>query len=286
MKLYVILSLICIFIIFCVYMKQNKKYKLSLMAIFRSEHEYLKEWLDHHIAQGVDHFYLYSNDEKMYNYKFLDQYTCITLIPWTAPKNDQDGTIQRKAYTHCVKTYGNESQYLMMVDIDEFLTPTQSNTRVIDFINSIDTLNTKAIKVQRYDFGSNGHTKKPKTPVTESYKKHESVCSSYKTMANTDYIDKNAKFYGVHDFVFLNKSGKVYNSYFNYTKNNYEFKPNGCDVKSKNEIPFVLNHYYTKSYEEYMDRCKMWEGGGVNNIRYRKDCEKLFHEKENTLNNE
>lgn len=275
MNYIIILAIITVLLIFF-FIRSNKKYTFSIMAIFKNENEYMEEWLDLHISQGIDHFYLYSNDENMVNYKFLDKYTCITLIPWTNVKNDENGTIQKKAYYHCVQNYSNETQYLMMVDIDEFLTPTKQNIRVIDFINSIDPKTTKAIKIQRYDFGSNGHIKKPTGKVTDNYLKHETICSSYKTIANTDFINKNVRFYGVHDFVFLNKPGKIYNAYFDYK---YTGFPNGCNKNNINEVPIVLNHYYTKSYEEYMTRCNMWKDGGVNNINYRKNCEKLFHEK-------
>jgi len=34
------------------------KYYLSLMSMFKNEAEIMKEWLDHHLGHGVDHFYL------------------------------------------------------------------------------------------------------------------------------------------------------------------------------------------------------------------------------------
>ena len=37
-------------------------YDLAIVAIFKDEGKYLKEWLDYHLLAGVDHFYLYNND--------------------------------------------------------------------------------------------------------------------------------------------------------------------------------------------------------------------------------
>jgi hypothetical protein len=246
------------------------------MGIFKNEHNYLKEWLDHHISQGIDHFYLYCNDIHIKNYPYLftpyyKKY--ITLIYWTNKKNSKSNTIQRQAYTDCVQKYSNESTYLMMLDIDEFIININPNKKVIDFINSLNHNDTKALKIQRYNFGSNGHDIKPLGSVMNNYKKHEKICSSYKTMANCDYIDIEKNFYGVHDFNFLPKNGKIYNEYFSYRYTGY---PIGCKKTDKNEIPLVINHYYTKSREEYLNRCKMWENGGVNNVGYRKNCEKKF----------
>ena len=33
-------------------------YDLAVVAIFKDEARYLKEWLDYHLLAGVEHFYL------------------------------------------------------------------------------------------------------------------------------------------------------------------------------------------------------------------------------------
>ena len=88
------------------------KNKLSIMAIFKNEELYLEEWLQHHIKEGINHFYLYSNDKNMEKYKFLDKYTDkITLIPWTNVTHSIHSTVQRDAYTHCIQNYINKYDF-------------------------------------------------------------------------------------------------------------------------------------------------------------------------------
>lgn len=41
--------------------EEQKKYYVSICAIFKNEAKYLKEWIDYHLIVGVDHFYLYNN---------------------------------------------------------------------------------------------------------------------------------------------------------------------------------------------------------------------------------
>lgn len=272
---FIITIMIFLYINECKYepFENSSKYNLCIMGIFKNEELYLEEWLNHHINQGISHFYLYSNDENMHKYPYLSKYTdYITLIPWTDKVNKKDDTVQRQAYNHCVENYNNEYKYIMMLDIDEFIIPIDGKSKVIDIINSLDT-DTKAIKVQRYDFGSNSHAHKPDGNVMDNYKKHEMICSSYKTIANAKYIDTKTKFFGVHDFPFKDDKGRVYNSYFDYKYKGY---PNGCLLNSVNEVPLVINHYYTKSYDEYLKRCEMWKNGGINAIGYRKNCKQLF----------
>lgn len=256
----------------------------SIMAIFKNEELYLEEWLQHHIKEGIDHFYLYSNDTNMKKYEYLDKYMDkITLIPWIDIKPSIYSTVQRDAYTHCIKNYNNKYDYLLMLDIDEFLVSLLDNKRVIDIINKLDKNKTKTVKIQRYNFGSDGHIKKPLGNIVNNYKKHEKICSSYKALANSKFLDVNSNYYGVHDHPYNDVDGIIYNSYLKYDEdydNESYIGPNRCDKNSINEIPLVINHYYTKSQEEYMERCKLWVNGGINNIGYRDNCEENFKEKD------
>lgn len=258
--------------------------KLSIMAIFKNEELYLEEWLQHHINEGINHFYLYSNDEDMEKYKFLDKYRDkITLIPWTNIISSIYSTVQRDAYIHCIQNYINKYDFLLMLDIDEFLVPLLKNRKVSDIVNKLDKDKVKSVKIQRYNFGSDGHVKKPFGSVMQNYKKHEKICSSFKAMANSKYIDTSHIYYGVHDHPYKNKDGIIYNSYFKYIEDkntNTYIGPNSCTIHNINEIPLVINHYYTKSQEEYVNRCKLWVNGGINAVGYRKDCDENFKEKD------
>ena len=55
----------------------EKKYKLSICAIFKNEANYLKEWIEYHRMVGVEHFYLYNSppgktgDGRLGNYPAL-----------------------------------------------------------------------------------------------------------------------------------------------------------------------------------------------------------------------
>lgn len=259
--------------------KNTKKiYSISIMCIFKNEHDYIDEWIEYHKSQGIEHIYMYCNDPNFSNYPFIfnNKYkNFITVIDWVNKKNQGPMTIQRQAYTHCVKNYSEQTQFLLMLDLDEFLVPIKGYSKVSEYINSIKSNwdKIKAFKIPRYDFGSSGHITKPNGSVMSNYKLHEKICSSYKTMANTDFVNKNENFFGVHDFNFLNKTGKIYNNNFGYHETGF---PNSCKNNFINEIPLVINHYYTKSYQEYLTRCQLWKDGGINPIGHRTDCENKF----------
>ena len=209
------------------------------------------------------------------------------MIDWVNKQNNGVNTIQKQAYTHCVQNYSDQTQFLLMLDIDEFIVPIKPYLKVYDYINELKPQwnQIKAFKIQRYNFGSNGHQTKPNGDVMANYTLHEKICSSFKTLANTDFIDKKKNFYGVHDYNYIDDNDsinkpKIYNDYFGYHETGF---PNSCKVDSINEIPLIINHYYTKSYQEYLSRCELWKNGGINPINYRTDCENKFF-KLNDLN--
>lgn len=280
-KYILIIILLLSLTLFLITRDTKHKYFLCIVAIFKNEESYINEWIDHHRNQGVDHFYLYCNDPNFNKYNIIGN--DITIIDWTNKINMEDGnSIQKQAYYDCVKKYSNDTKYLMLLDIDEFLFPENKNIKSIDIIKNYPK-NDKiiSIRVPRYDYGSNGHKIKPNGNIVDNYKKREKICSSFKTIINTKYINKNIRFYKVHDFQYSNYDGKIYNKNFNYDLG----YPSGCYKNFINESGLMIKHYFTKSFEEYIDRCNMWKNGGVNAGGFRKDCDiKKYNLNEETKN--
>ena len=94
---------------------------LAVCAIFKDEGRYIEEWLDFHLAQGVEHFYLYDNGSTDDGLRRLSPYITrglVTLIDW--PVAFSEGA-QPRAYSHCVAQVKDRVHWLAFIDIDEFL---------------------------------------------------------------------------------------------------------------------------------------------------------------------
>lgn len=103
-------------------------YDLSICAIFKDEAPYLKEWIEFHKLQGVEHFYLYNNNSSDHYKKVLRPYIenkTVTLVQWKYNFESGDRykwlEIQSDAYTDCIKEYGKKSNWIAFIDADEFL---------------------------------------------------------------------------------------------------------------------------------------------------------------------
>jgi hypothetical protein len=108
------------------------KHYLSACAIFRDEGPYLREWIEFHRLQGVEHFYLYDNLSTDDGPEILAPYVetgIVTLRGW----GHQPG--QLLAYFDAVVRLrtSNATRWCAFLDIDEFLySPT--GQRVADLL--------------------------------------------------------------------------------------------------------------------------------------------------------
>ena len=115
------------------------KYELSICAIFQNEAPYLKEWIEFHKLQGVQHFYLYDNRSNDLPSRVLNEYVKrgeVTLINW--PLFGQIHS-QNKAYEHALRLTSGKSKWVAFLDTDEFLfCPTGKN--ICEFVKPFESL--------------------------------------------------------------------------------------------------------------------------------------------------
>jgi len=104
--------------------KNNYRYQLSVCSIFRDEARFLKEWIEFHRMVGVEHFYLYNHmSEDDYN-QILQPYIeegIVELFDWPTGPDVLVRNIQAAVYTNCVNVCRNETKWLAVIDVDEFL---------------------------------------------------------------------------------------------------------------------------------------------------------------------
>lgn len=112
---------------------QAYEYNLSVAAIFRDEAPYLREWIEYHKLQGVEHFYLYNNLSEDNYAEVLAPYVKsgeVTLIDWAyehADLPDWD-KLQISAYNRAIELAKKKTVWLAIIDIDEFLVPIKSSS--------------------------------------------------------------------------------------------------------------------------------------------------------------
>ena len=163
-----------------------------LAFVTRVKHEdlYIREWLEYHLLVGVEHFFLYDMDGGQGLAGILEPYEdagVVTRIPWThyeGTRLDRGGPIRQNksslAHRHFVLHFRRRVRWAQKIDADEFLYPLVGND-VIGPLRAFDPDRVRGIRVPRFNFGHNGHERRPPGLVIESYLRREATRSSLRT---------------------------------------------------------------------------------------------------------
>ena len=109
----------------------QEKYYLAICAIFRDEERFLREWIEFHLCNGFEHFFLLSDrpsnlsctNSLLQPYIDSGHVTLDQGIPVPDP--------QIPTYNACLHRYGALASWIAFIDIDEFLFPTNVSELVM-----------------------------------------------------------------------------------------------------------------------------------------------------------
>lgn len=218
--------------------------KTSICVIIKDENDYLDEWLEYHFNLGIDEIFLYEDYGSKSHYDITKQYgdkvhlNSIDII-FNSPdptKNVKfEGLIQQRLFEYFPKIYRNEFDWILFIDIDEFLILKKP---LHDLLKEYD--DKPGILLKWKWFGASGHINKPIGKVMDNFTKHVITTHSWgwnnKSFMNCKHFKKWKK--QVHDI-----DGAVYPIYDYGVHKAW------------------INHYFTKSWEEW--KTKILERGDV-----------------------
>ncbi len=222
-----------------------RRFLLAFATIFKRENAYLREWLEYHRLVGVEHFYLYDNDGEAEAKELLQPYVdagVVTRHPWTqldGTRHDRATPFGQRnknhmAFAHAAQHYRSDAQWIMKIDVDEFLVPVGGDS-LRPAILALDRRRWKGVRIPRWNFGSNGHVEPPAGLVTAAYTRREAEPSNHKDLANGDHLSDNRRANSAHWW-------------------HYRWWRGGRLMPASRVTGLRIHHYYTKSREEYLAR--------------------------------
>ena len=128
------------------------QHELSIVAIIKNEAHYLEEWLNYHLAAGVDHFYLYDNESTDDTAEILEPYIEAELVDHF---NASGKMIEIPAYNEAVRQFKFATKYMAFIDCNEFIFP-KTGQSIVELVDEILSRNeqTAALVANWQVFGS------------------------------------------------------------------------------------------------------------------------------------
>jgi hypothetical protein len=215
-------------------------FELAIAAIMKDESVYIEEWLCHHLAVGVQHFFLYDNGSTDGIEHLLEGYLNRGIV--TFVRFPMRG-LQRDAYNHALRFFGGSAEWLAYIDIDEFLVPAADGS-VREVLRHFP--DASQVLVSRKEFCYSGHRTRPEALVTEAYtlaSRDVPRVGRADILAKAIVRPRRIWRMGVHsadtvDGATVNTAG--------------EASPEGRPAIANPTFEALqINHYYTKSWEEF-----------------------------------
>ncbi|MFV2064796.1 MAG: glycosyltransferase family 92 protein, partial [Chloroflexota bacterium] len=219
---------------------ERGRFDVSVMAILKDEAPYMEEWLCHHMAIGVDHFFLYDNGSTDELHEILKPYADHGIV--TTVYFPMRG-LQRDANNHVARFFGATTEWIAYVDIDEFLVP-QNDEQIGTIMRRFP--DASQVLVSRKEMCYSGHRTPPQGLVTESYREvTENVPRMGSTAILAKPIIRPAATWrvGIHyattiDGVTVNTAGEP-------------SQEDANNIALPSYANLQMNHYYTKSWQEF-----------------------------------
>lgn len=244
-------------------------YDMAVAAIMKNEAPYVKEWLDYHIAAGVEHFFIFDNDSSDNLREILQPYIDAGIVTY---KFYPGKARQYEAYNETIQDYKFFCRYIAFIDADEFIFP-QNGKSIVEVLDEVlaDKPTAGALVMNMMTFGSNKLKKADYSkgvlerftrrapvdwlPIIEGLNVHGGV-AQVKTIANPRKVDF---FYNPHFAAYIkgyhavNEEGVIVDSFYNAPPTVSKMVMYHYPIKSRAEYQNKVNRGTADSYQNIYD---------------------------------
>lgn len=215
-------------------------YYLSVCAMAKNEGPYFVEWIEWHLAHGVEKFYVYDNESTDNTRNILEPYIKRGVVEykyWPGRKR------QLPAYDDCLANHRFDSRWIAVIDLDEFIVPLQDKS-IPEFLKRFESF--AAVEINWLIYGSSGRKFKTPGTIMERFKCH-SLPNHILNRHMKSIINPRRVFCMIGSHEAARISGNAADSHGNPIKKNFRDREPQQDI-------IKINHYAVKSYEEFQGK--------------------------------
>ncbi len=233
---------------------------LAICSLYKDHADYLREWIEFHRIVGVERFFLYDNESSDDHEEVLGPYVergVVQVHPWPSPRSVERGVPWGiiDAFTDAVQRHREDARWIAFIDVDEFLfSPTRRP--LPEVLEGFEQFS--GVEVSRLEFGPAEHSTKPDGLVIENY------------LARRPYLTPEEDREHVKSIVDPTRTTHAFNAHGFFYSEGYAVREDGerAPQKPPGRMCFPLgsllriNHYVTKSIEEYARKAAQWAAAG------------------------
>lgn len=137
----------------------RKTWSFGICVYFRDEGPHLLEWIAHHRAVGVTHFFMYDHGSTDGYYDTVEPLIAAGILSIFSVASVPADRVQGLVIHHCMVHQRRAVDWIAHIDMDEFLVPSQGQT-----LRSLFTAyshNISAVYAYRYDYAASGFKEDP-----------------------------------------------------------------------------------------------------------------------------
>lgn len=264
------ISIILLFFIYCLFLKKNLSYnylelkqniKVALCTMGKKENLYAKEYMDYYMKLGVDHMFIYDNNdfdeniEQVLDNKYRDK---ITIYDTKKLNINHQGT----AFTNCYNNNYQKFNWFIMLDMDEYLYIV--NDTLKHYLNNVIFDKCDFIKIHWVNTQDNNLLHYDSRSLFQRFKKPYIKSIFIKTIIRGNITNLH---YWVHSpLISPEKNVTCTNegNIIHYTDLNFEYI-NKINIKKA-----YIIHFRYKSTEEFLNKYKRgysdWHGNRTNQV--------------------
>ena len=225
--------------------------KVALCSIAKLENKYIREWVIYHLNIGFDHIFVYDNND-VDGERIIDavkDFKDVTVLDVRGIKKVEGKSVQYASYTECYKKFGNDYDYMFFTDIDAFVKLEDPKLKIKDVLNSPVYSGFDQIRLFLRTVKDNNiiRVKDENYSVLErftgDFRKEIRGCSFIKTK--------------LPHIITVGPHGSREAKSCDVLGNEVDYKNySSFSIISKNTIyeKMWVDHYYTKSIEEYLEQ--------------------------------
>jgi hypothetical protein len=252
---------------------------IAIISVFKNESHILEEWIEHHLKEGISHFFLVdngSNDNYLEKIQIYIDKQIVTLI---IDEKKYSQLEHLNKFLPICKTF----DWILVIDLDEIVYSRNGYKTITDYLKSLNQ-NILQVSIPWKIFGSNNHKNQPSSVINsftyrDEYPNLGLINNKCITRGNNiKYLRQHASDIYNNNGIIIDSNGIEHNEISYVSKISEEILNNSC---------LHLNHYVCQSWE-YFSNIKMTRGDVCSETldKFRNENYFVTYDKNNILDDE